>query len=199
VIRFNERPGGPMEKSFPTIHPELQVLLADFAAYSSQVRLPEPVVTDLVRNVAEQVRIYTAHYRRLQESLKPGPHQRFIDPEGDGTWRPLKIDELNEAREIRNLDDAELMKRASEKFSLHQVGAAFDLRIKHYSKAQWRVVFAWFARRCVNPPGRPLAWEMLPSNPDHPHDTAGTHLHVGRKDREWQDRFISTLHKPPLS
>lgn len=177
MIHFNEPAGGPMELTFPGTHPELQALFQGFNEYSAAQAFPDPVLTEVGRDETGMVRIYVRFYRKLQQSLE-GPHHGMIDPEDDGTFRPLTLKESDEAKEIRGLFEAELVHRAQARFSWHTVLCAYDLRTRHYSAAQLPLVVAWFQERCKRPD-----WEFLV------HDVHGPHIHVGRRDFEWRTKF----------
>jgi hypothetical protein len=168
-----------MEEGWPLLHPDLRQLLTDFEGWSAKQGLPEPVVTDLVRQPSAQQTIYLRFFRKLQRAMEPGPEQGRIDPEGDGTFRPLTLSELKQAKELRGLPEAELVTRAMGRFSWHLVRCAADLRSRHYSPAQLAQVRRWFEERCQ----RPL-YEFLV------HDVTAPHLHVGRRDFAWRARVV---------
>jgi hypothetical protein len=190
-MKFNEPPGGPMEKQYPDAHPELRELLYIFDEWSHVEGLPEPVITDLFRDIPSQIRIYVAFWRKLQASLEPGPRAgQLQDP--DGTWRPLTPSEQQTAKELRGLFQAELEKKAETKFTWHWVRCAADVRTYHYSRAELAKVKAWFEARCQRP-----RWEFLV------HDVTAPHMHIGRRDFEWRTRFsvpaLANLAKLPVS
>jgi hypothetical protein len=168
-----------MEEGWATVHPELRQLLVDFEAFSQKAGLPEPVVTDLVRHPSAQQTIYLRWFRKLQQALEPGANRGSIDPEGDGSYRPLTLSEMKQAKELRGLQEHELVQRAVGRFSWHLVRCAADLRTRHYSPQQKVQVLRWFEERCP----RPL-WEFL-----H-HDVTAPHLHVGRRDFAWRARLV---------
>ena len=163
---------------WPLVHPELRGLVDTFVRHSAALGLPDPLVTDAVRDRRDQVRIYVAHYRRLQAALLPGPHQGHIDPEDDGVWRPLTQAEVQEALAIQALDAAALDARAAARFTWHWARCAADLRTRHYSGPQLAAVARWFKARCARPD-----WEWVI------HDVTAPHLHVARRDEAWRARY----------
>ena len=168
-----------MEQDFPATHPDLRRLLVAFDAFSAEADLPEPIVTDLCRDGEAQARIYTAHYRRLQAALERGPQYMRIDPEDDGTYRPLSKQEQREAYEVSGKSEAQLRQRALGRFTWHFCRCAADLRTRHYSAEQLKAARGFFAERDVRLPG----WEFLV------HDITAPHAHVARRDFEWRARF----------
>jgi hypothetical protein len=185
-LRFNEPMGGPMARALPDVHPDLRQLLLDFALWSQQHGLPDPVVTDLVRDVPAQIRIYVRFWLKLQAALQPGPRRGQIDPEGDGTWRALTPAEAQRAKDVVGLTPQQLEEKARAQFTWHWCKCAADLRSRHYTPAEKRKVRAWFEARCP----RPL-WEFLI------HDVTAPHIHVARRDFDWRRRL--TVKPLPVS
>lgn len=186
ALRFNEPKGGPMERGLKEVHPELLKLLADFTLWSAQHGLPDPVVTDLIRDVPSQIRIYVRFWLKLQAASREGPHKGQIDPEDDGTWRALTIAEQLRAKEVAGLTHGQLEEKARTLFTWHWCKCAADLRSRHYTPAEKKKVRAWFEARCP----RPL-WEFLI------HDVTAPHIHVARRDFEWRRRL--TVKPLPVS
>lgn len=161
-----------------TIHPQLRRLLIAFDVWSVSQGLPQPVITDLVRDMDGQVRIYLGHYQRLRAALVPGPHQLQIDPEEDGKWRRLSLQEEQEAKEIRALTPEQLEERARSRFTWHWVRCAADIRTWHYTPSQLHTVALWFRERTATE-----EWEFKI------HDVHGPHIHVGRRDKAWREQL----------
>lgn len=185
------------------IHPDLRTLLLKFEAFSSEKGLPPPLLTELVRDPEEQIRIYVTFWKKLIEAMKPGPHHGEIDPENDGTFRPLErsekitAEDLEKAIEIRvaaeetarkvtlgeaqraELVDVYLRERAAKKFTWHFARTAADGRTRHYSKAQLVIVADFFKLECADK----NRWEFLI------HDVTAPHFHVARRDFSWRARF----------
>jgi len=182
MIHFKD---AAMERQLPEVHPEVVDLLRRFDIFSSANKLPEPVVTDLVRDVPSQVRIYVDFWEKLQASFAPGPHHLQF-PDEDGTWRALTPTEAKEAQEVRFLSDADLAIRASRRFTWHWAKCAADLRTYHYSPTQLQTVHDWFEKRAKRPD-----WELLV------HDVTAPHLHVARRDFRWRDKYAPSPLKPP--
>jgi hypothetical protein len=175
LIRF-KRP--EMEGGWLHVHPELKVLLRDFDTWSSAKGLPDPVVTDLIRTRAEQLAIYVPYWSKLQQALKPGPFHLRIDPEGDGEYRALTASETALASDLAPMTGAQLEARALAKFTWHMARTAADVRTNHYRQTEMKRVRLWFIERCPRP-----EWELVF------HDTAGPHVHVARRDREWRAKY----------
>lgn len=166
-----------MEADFPAIHPQLRQLLKDFDSFSEKEGLPNPVVTDLVRDTEGQVRIYVRFFRKLQAAQVAGPNWGMVDPEDDGTFRALTATEWVTAKEVAGLNETALRQRAARKFTWHWCRCAADLRSRHYSQAQLHRVRRWFVDRCPQP-----LWEFLV------HDVTAPHIHVARRDFVWRTR-----------
>lgn len=176
MIRFKEP---SMQRDWPTVHPELRVLLVAFDEYSVKWDLPEPVVTDLVRSPEQQMRVYVRFWKKLQAALADGPHHNQIDPEDDGTFRPLTPVEYGQAVVLRPLTDEQLAARARQKFTWHWVRCAMDLRSREYSPDELSRVRKWFQPRCQAP-----LWEFLV------HDVTAPHIHCARRDFAWRARWL---------
>lgn len=174
-----------MERDFPTIHPDLIQLAGEFEAFSGAEGLPDPVVTDLIRNPADQEAIYLKFYTGLQAALEPGDRHGMIDTQGDGEWRALTPTEWHEADQVHGLTNVQLRIRAKERFTWHWVKCAMDLRTRHYTRSQLVVAKSFFDKRCPKP-----SWEFLV------HDVTAPHMHVGRRDAKWREHYMPTPTSP---
>jgi hypothetical protein len=187
MIRFRDAPSGPMRADYPKVHPELRALLEAFDAFSEAEGLPDPVVTDLVRSPEAQERIYVTFWQKLQQALEDGPHKGQIDPEGDGSFRPLTESEKRDAEAVRGLTLEQLSARAKNRFTWHHCACAADLRTRHYGPGQLKRVRAWVMEKTAPPSDvRPQdrLWEVLF------HDVTAPHLHIARRDAAWRNLHV---------
>lgn len=193
-----------LENEWLLCHPDLRTLLTEFENWSSRLGYPVPTIVALGRSRPEQVRIYKRSWMKHLAALEPGEHHRKIDPEDDGTWRPLTNPEFEQAKELRNsltkalaaaeamahkclaagerkqFFEDELERQAGSKFTWHFVLCAADVRTRDYTPSQKMHVTEFFEARCKKP-----QWEF------QVHDTAGPHLHAGRRDFSWRQKPAS--------
>jgi hypothetical protein len=160
------------------VHPDTKLIATELDQWCAEHAFPSPIITDCVRVIDDQIGIYVPHYIRLQASLRAGPHQGKIDPEGDGTWRNITLSEAQEAKEVRDLDLPALRLRAANRFSWHLARCALDFRTRQYTREQLVEVKSWFTRRCVRPQFFFLA-----------HDVTAPHIHVERRDAAWRAKY----------
>lgn len=184
--------GAEVEAFWPSSHPDLRTLICEFANFSKRQSLPPPVITELGRSRARQRAIYLKRFGKLLDGLAPGERRHMIDPEDDGTWRRFNEEDLQEAQRLSALVASGLRhgksvlgvleELADNRFTWHWVNAAADLRTTggggHYTPAQLEIVTAFFEARCKKP-----NWEFKK------HDTAGPHIHIGRRDLGWKERY----------
>lgn len=208
-MRFKEGREVRLSGEYLQIHPDLRQLLDGLSKFSVESGLPVPLATDLIRSAKEQVEIYVAFWTKLLDSLTPGPHYDRIDPEGDGTWRPLTLEEKTQrstrARDVAGRIAAEekrqhktlgpderaqlqrlvLVEAAEKRFTWHWCRCAADLRSRHYTLAQLAQVAEWFSERCKKP-----QWEFLV------HDVTAPHIHVARRDFGWREKYTPSPASP---
>lgn len=157
---------GRLHTEFQTLlHPHVRQLVFDLDTYSTENAIPGVVVTHVVRTAEDQASIYVPFFKRLVERLHAGKQMSPTD---------AKL-----ALELDGKSDAELRKRALQKFSWHCVRCAVDLRIKHYSVEQLKRVEGFVRARTVNT----KYWEFLV------HDIAGAHMHIGVRDFNYRAVF----------
>lgn len=166
------------------IHPDLRLVLVEFAHWSSTQGLPGPVVTCLRRNKAEQVALYVEYWLALQKKMA----QMNALPQHSARWQDFfsSATEWRVAEHIQNHSEDHLRAQAQVKLTWHFFDCAADLRTRHYATGptqlkpdatnQLAMVEAWFRKRC------PLgAWEVKTET----HGT-GPHAHIGRCDDAWK-------------
>lgn len=147
------------------LHPHVRQLVWDLDQYSKSNGVPEVFVTHAVRSTDAQEAIYVPYFKRIVERLH--------------AHKPLSSVEAKLALELDGKSDAELAKRALQRFSWHMVRCAADLRIRHYSVAQLKQVEAFMRARTTNT----KYWEFLV------HDVSGPHIHVGVRDFKYRAEF----------
>lgn len=162
------------------IHPDLRLLLVEFAHWSSTQGLRIPVVTCLRRSKTEQVALYVEHWLALQKKMA----QMNALPQHSARWQDFfpNATEWRVAEHIQNHSEDHLRAQAQVKLTWHFYDCAADLRTvgdpKHpqYTPDQLKLVEAWFRKRC------PLgAWEVKTET-----HGSGPHIHVARCDDSWK-------------
>lgn len=155
-----------LESEFQTqLHPHVRQLVYDLDVYSRENGIPGVVVTHVLRTRADQVAIYVPYFKRIVEQLRQ--------------HKQLSPSDAKLAVELDGKPDAELEKRAAQRFSWHAVNCAADLRIRHYSVEQLKRVEGFVRARTVNT----KYWEFLV------HDVAGAHIHIGVRDFSYRAKF----------
>lgn len=154
-----------LEMEFNAMHPDVRRTVMNLDVWSREQGIPEVVVTQVLRSDADQESIYTRHADALIAKLRNGARL----PPADKAL----------AEKLEAMSAAGRRKWARERFSWHKIGAAADLRNKHYTPAQLAAVMAHLRTGRAGPD-----WEILS------HDVhSGSHLHVGRKDFLYRKDF----------
>lgn len=172
---------GRMEREWPEMHPELHSLMLDWNDFSDKQGLPPPTFTQLVRYREEQKAIYFQHWKQLISTLQTkGPDA-------------LTLLDRQTAQQYLHFTDEELMAEAEKRFTWHWVACAVDMRTvgpnpakPHYSLEQMQLAVGFFNQRCPKP-----LWEFLV------HDVHGPHMHIGRRDFSWRQKYASA--PPPTT
>lgn len=139
--------------------------MSEFADWSEDSGLPEPVLTGAFRTPEDSERIYMKHATSLLGKLTHG--------------EAMSRETRELAKKLEAMTDAERRFWARNKFSWHKVAAAVDMRNYHYTSTQLQAICEWFRRACTKGP-----WEFLS------HDVSnGSHLHLARRDFDWRTRY----------
>lgn len=173
------------------LHSRVTNLAKNFTGWSYTAKLPEPVITDVIRTDQQTVDLYVPYILGLLRRAERGGR------DGDGKAAPLTLGEEQSVLKYTRLAAGNPgMERshvaalwALGRFSWHRCGCAADFRNNHYEPAQLKDVVAWFRREIAadSRHGQPSPWEFLS------HDIgAGHHLHVGFKDTIRQHAFNET-------
>jgi hypothetical protein len=126
--------------------------------WSTENRIPEPVITQVLRSAEEQEDIYSRYAMAL---IAKWHTRRLADPK-----------EKTLASQLADFSLPEIRHWARSRFSWHMVGCAVDLRSRHYTAGQLVQVMEFLAKRCGD------GWELKA------HDITAPHVHVGRKVAE---------------
>lgn len=161
-----------LRSEWELVHPDLRKLGEAWTRWSKAQGLPPPVATHLVRYTEEHVRIYITKWKALIAALKT---DELRMAEGD---RKLAITLVDKS-------EAQLRVLAERKFTWHVFGCAGDFRVIHYSGVELSRVRGWLGEQATQP-----LWEFLV------HDVAGPHIHLGRRDREWQRKHAGGFNAP---
>jgi hypothetical protein len=163
------------------IHPDLRLVLVEFAQWCSTQGMKAPFITCLRRNKTEQVALYMEHWRQLQFKIR----QLHALPQHSARWQDFfaNATEWRLAEHIKHHTEEHLRAQANLRLTWHFYDCAADLRTvgpdprnPHYSPVQLKAVEAWFHKRC--PHGQ---WELKTET-----HGSGPHVHVARKDEDWK-------------
>jgi hypothetical protein len=177
-----------IETEFKTIiHPDVRLMLVEFAQWSADRKLPQPFLTCLKRSRDEQVALYVGYWLALQGKLV----QYESQPEAAHKWQGLFASpvELRLAQHIKNRTAAEFRDMAMRRETWHWYSCAADLRTvgdiqkPYYSRDQLASVEAWFKKRCPTY-GDNAEWELKTET----HGT-GPHIHVARRALDWKAKM----------
>lgn len=162
-----------LEMEFYAAHPEAVATVIALDVWCGDNRLPEVVVTDVLRTDDDSERIYFKYANALIARLREGARAK----------RRLGPKERELAVRLESMSEAGRRKWARARPSWHKCGCAVDVRNRHYSEEQIAGILAFLRH------GRSEEeWELLS------HDVhSGEHLHIGRKDEEFKRRHEQSM------
>lgn len=147
------------------LQPELRQMLYSIDNHCAVQKMPGVICTQLVRTVEEQIEIYVPYWKKLVARMESGEH--------------LAPALAKLAMELTGKTDDELKDLAIAKFTWHYVRCAADIRIRHWTPAQLKVVVTFVTEETRDA----RQWEFLV------HDVAGPHMHIGIRDFSFRAKF----------
>lgn len=176
-----------IEQQFKTtVNPDLRLVAVEFGQWSADNKLPTPVITDLGRSRAQNVKVYVDYWLDLQRKgsfvertpaeQQQAARKKFLTPK---EW--LQYERVLKGRTLE-----QLTRLAEARSTWHWWHSAIDWRTRHYAPDTDHLarVSHWFHKRLGA-----QGWELKEDR-----HGSGPHIHTGRVDPDWKKFFEKNHH-----